>query len=44
LTLHSRDAEGKWVARVAISGGKIALSSLSAELFVDEIYRSSAIA
>ena len=43
LTLHSRAAEGKWVSRVAISGGKVLLSSLTAELLVDEIYRSSAI-
>jgi Uma2 family endonuclease len=44
LTLHSRDADGTWVSRVAISGGKLALSCLTAELLVDEIYRSSAIA
>ena len=43
LTLHSRAADGKWVSRVAISGGKVLLSSLTAELLVDEIYRSSAI-
>jgi Uma2 family endonuclease len=43
LTLHSRDEDGKWVSRVAISGGKVALSCLTAELLVDEIYRSSAI-
>jgi len=44
LTLHSRTKDGNWVSRVAISGGKVALSSLTAELLVDEIYRSSAIA
>jgi len=43
LTLYSRAADGTWLSRVAISGGKVALSSLPAELFVDEIYRSSAI-
>ena len=43
LTLHSRAADGTWLSRVAISGGKVALSSLPAELFVNEIYRSSAI-
>jgi Uma2 family endonuclease len=43
LTLHSRDEDGKWVSRVAISGGKVALSCLTSELLVDEIYRSSAI-
>jgi Uma2 family endonuclease len=43
LTLHSRAADGTWVSRVAITGGKLALSSLPAELLVDEIYRSSTI-
>ena len=43
LTLHSRAADGTWISRVAISNGKLALSSLTAELLVDEIYRSSAI-
>lgn len=43
LILHSRAADGTWVSRVAISGGKLALSSLPAELFVDEIYRASSI-
>jgi Uma2 family endonuclease len=43
LTLHSRAEDGKWVSRVAITGGKLALSSLTAELLVDEIYRGSAI-
>jgi Uma2 family endonuclease len=44
LTLHSRTEDGKWISRVAISGGKVILSSLPAELSVDQIYRSSAIA
>ncbi|HKO52244.1 MAG TPA: Uma2 family endonuclease [Polyangiaceae bacterium] len=43
LTLYSRNADGTWLSRVAIRGGKLALSSLTAELLVDEIYRSSAI-
>jgi len=44
LTLHSRAANGTWVTRVAIAGGKLALSSLTTELSVDEIYRGSSIA
>jgi len=44
LTLHSRAANGTWVTRVAIAGGKLALSSLTTELSVDEIYRGSLIA
>ncbi|HYP97275.1 MAG TPA: Uma2 family endonuclease [Polyangiaceae bacterium] len=43
LTLHSRAANGTWVTRVAIGGGKLALSSLATELSVDEIYRGSSI-
>jgi Uma2 family endonuclease len=43
LTLHSRAADGTWLSRVAIRGGRLAVSSLSTELLVDEIYRSSAI-
>jgi Uma2 family endonuclease len=43
LTLHTRAADGSWVTRVAISGGKLVCSSVPAELLVDEIYRSSAI-
>ena len=42
-TLHSRTADGTWVSRVAISGGKVACSSLPVDLLVDEIYRGSAI-
>jgi Uma2 family endonuclease len=43
LTLHSRTDDGTWISRVAISGGKLALANLQAELLVDEIYRNSAI-
>lgn len=44
LTLHTRAADGSWVTRVAIAGGKVVCTSVPAELLVDEIYRGSAIA
>jgi Uma2 family endonuclease len=44
LTLHSRTSQGGWETRVAIAGGKVTLSSLGADLVVDEIYRASSIA
>ena len=44
LTLYSRTSEGGWETRVAIAGGKVTLSSLGAELVVDELYRASSIA
>jgi len=43
ITVHHRDELGTWTARVAISGGRITVESLRAELVVDEIYRASAI-
>jgi Uma2 family endonuclease len=44
ITLHSRTNDSSWETRVAIAGGKLTLSSLPAELVVDEIYRASSIA
>lgn len=44
ITLHSRTSDSGWETRVAIAGGKLTLSSLAAELVVDEIYRASSIA
>jgi Uma2 family endonuclease len=43
ITVHLRDDEGPWTTRVAIKGGRVEVSSLSAELIVDEIYRNSAV-
>lgn len=43
ITVHSRTSDGTWQTRVAIAGGKVTLSSLGAELVVDEIYRASTI-
>ena len=41
ITLHSRRSNGGWETRVAITGGKLTLSSLGGELLVDQIYRAS---
>ncbi|HSY50126.1 MAG TPA: Uma2 family endonuclease [Thermoanaerobaculia bacterium] len=43
ITIHNRGADDAWTTRVAIRGGKVEVSSLSAELIVDEIYRNSAV-
>ena len=44
ITVHSRAPAGEWTARVAISGGRVAVTSLEAELVVDEIFRGSSVA
>jgi Uma2 family endonuclease len=43
ITLHFRGSDGSWQTRVAIAGGKLSLSSVPAELQVDELYRASTI-
>ena len=43
IAVHSRGADDAWTTRVAIRGGRVVVSSLSAELMVDEIYRNSAV-
>jgi Uma2 family endonuclease len=43
ITVHSRSETGEWTARVAISGGRVSVESLQAELIVDEIYRGSSV-
>ena len=43
ITIHRREADGTWVMRVAIAGGRVAVQSLGAELIVDTIYRNSSI-
>jgi Uma2 family endonuclease len=43
ITLHFRAGDDGWQTRVAIAGGKLALSSLPTELRVDDIYRASLI-
>ncbi len=44
ITIHRREADGTWVMRVAITGGRIVVEALGAELVVDTIYRNSSIA
>jgi len=44
ITVHNRGGtDDAWTTRVAIRGGRVEVSSLSAELIVDEIYRNSAV-
>ncbi|HEX7681058.1 MAG TPA: Uma2 family endonuclease [Thermoanaerobaculia bacterium] len=43
IAVHSRGADDAWIKRVAIRGGRVEVSSPSAELIVDEIYRNSAV-
>ncbi len=43
IAVHSRAADDVWTTRVAIRGGRVDVSSLGAELIVDEIYRKSAV-
>jgi Uma2 family endonuclease len=43
ITVHHRLEGAVWGSRVAISGGKIRVDSVGAELVVDEIYRKSAV-
>jgi Uma2 family endonuclease len=43
ITVHSRRDDGEWTTRVAITGGRVSVESIGAELIVSEIYRASAI-
>jgi Uma2 family endonuclease len=43
ITVHHRGRDDAWITRVAIRGGRVEVSSLSAEVIVDEIYRNSAV-
>jgi Uma2 family endonuclease len=43
IVVHSRGETGAWTPRVAITGGKVMVTSLRAELVVDEIYRGSSL-
>lgn len=43
ITVHSRSKTGEWLTRVAIPGGRVAISGLNAELSVDDIYGKSSI-
>jgi Uma2 family endonuclease len=44
ITVHQRTGEDAFTSRVAIAGGRVGVSSLTAELVVDQIYRASSIA
>jgi Uma2 family endonuclease len=43
ITLHSRSETGAWSTRVGVSGGRVAVPSLSTELVIDEIYEKSSV-
>lgn len=43
ITVHHRDPDGRWNARVAVSGGRVDVPSLGAVLVVDDVYRASSI-
>src|SRR5439155_17247717 len=40
ITIHSRRGEGGWSTKVAITGGRVVVESIGAELIVNEIYRA----
>jgi Uma2 family endonuclease len=44
ITVYRRTDTGDWTSGVAISGGRVAVGALGADLVVDEIYRGSSIA
>jgi hypothetical protein len=44
ITVDARTSDGTWSTRQAISGGRVRVTSLEAELVVDEVYRGSSIA
>jgi hypothetical protein len=43
ITVYRR-SDARWLMRVAVSGGRVAVESIGAELEVDEIYAASTIA
>ncbi|MEK6372599.1 MAG: Uma2 family endonuclease [Acidobacteriota bacterium] len=43
IIVNERGTDGVWATRVATKGGRVEVSSLSADLIVDEIYRNSAV-
>ncbi|PYS32815.1 MAG: hypothetical protein DMG14_33480 [Acidobacteria bacterium] len=43
IIVHSRKADGEWTTKVAISGGRVPVDSVGAELVVDHVYRASTI-
>jgi Uma2 family endonuclease len=43
VTVHTRNVDGSWGTRQAISGGRARVSSLETDLVVDEVYRGSSV-
>jgi Uma2 family endonuclease len=43
IVVETRGSDGTWAARAAVKGERIAVSTLNAELSVDEIYRHSSV-
>ena len=43
VTVYVRDSDGPWSRRDAIPGDAVAIPSLNAQLFVDDVYRNSAV-
>ena len=43
ITLHTRGACEAWTTQAAMSGQRIVISSLTADLIVDEVYRNSSV-
>ncbi len=43
ITVHSRSEKGDWETRVAVTGGRVGVTSLQIALAVDDVYRKSSI-
>ena len=43
LTVHSRGADGTWMTETAKAGERVRITSLEAELAVDDVYRQSTV-
>jgi Uma2 family endonuclease len=43
IIVHSRVSDNDWITRVAITGGRVTVPSVGADLVVDEIYRACTI-
>ena len=43
ITVHTRSEGGEWTVRMAISGGRVAIGSIRAEIAIDDVYRKSSV-
>jgi Uma2 family endonuclease len=43
ISVHSRSEGDVWKTTVAVAGGRVAVTSVGADLVVDEVYRASSI-